>query len=188
MKIQKKNIYLGIITSICSIFLFHSECNAFDRQNTLNQELNENNYMSIKPDFDFPDMNILFSVSNQYKSLCSDELTDFYCIYSAYNQIANKNKTKEKYLGKIIKVPFTVRSYSNGNNDDVYISDQGIMSEYQSQSESSFCHLTNSPNIEKYISETNNKIGVYNVIGVLSDINSSDGMLILDPCFYISKK
>ena len=118
--------------------------------------------------------------------MCSDESYDFYCIYSAYGKIGNSQKTKEKYLGKIIKTPFLVWSYAN-DKDTVYLSDRGYISEYQSIRDSSSCHLVDEKNINKYVSETDNKRGDIEVIGILKNISAIDGRLILDPCFYIKK-
>lgn len=151
-------------------------------QNTLNAF----NYLTVQPDFVFKGMNSLNSVSKYYDLMCSDENYDFYCIYSAYGKIGNSQKTKDKYLGKIIKTPFLVWSYTN-DKDTVYLSDRGYISEYQSIRDSSYCHLVDEKNINKYISETDNKRGDIEVIGILKDISAIDGRLILDPCFYIKK-
>lgn len=148
--------------------------------------LNAFNYLTVQPDFVFKGMNSLNSVSKYYDLMCSDESYDFYCIYSAYGKIGNSQKTKEKYLGKIIKTPFLVWSYAN-DKDTVYLSDRGYISEYQSIRDSSSCHLVDEKNINKYVSETDNKRGDIEVIGILKNISAIDGRLILDPCFYIKK-
>ncbi|MBR5598554.1 MAG: hypothetical protein IKW39_00785 [Alphaproteobacteria bacterium] len=102
--------------------------------------------------------------------------------------MGNRKKTENKYLGKIIKTPFHNWAYSNNRDGTVSITDKGFLSEYQSWEESSSCHLVDEDNIEKYGSETNNKRGTYNVIGVLKEIESYEGKLVLDPCFYIGEE
>lgn len=67
------------------------------------------------------------------------------------------------------------------------IADRGYISEYQSIRDSSSCHLVDEKNINKYVSETDNKRGDIEVIGILKNISAIDGRLILDPCFYIKK-
>lgn len=131
-------------------------------------------------------MNSLNSVSKFYDLMCSDESYDFYCIESAYKKIGNSQKTKDKYLGKIIKTPFMVASYRNDKNT-VYLSDRGYISEYQRQEEASSCHLVDKENISQYIAETGNKQGDVEVIGVLKEISTINGRLVLDPCYYIKK-
>lgn len=96
------------------------------------------------------------------------------------------SKIKDKYLGKIIKTPFLVWSYTNDGNT-VYLSDRGVISEYQSISDASFCHLVDEENINKYITETGNNRGDVEVIGVLKEISTINGRLVLDPCYYIKK-
>lgn len=54
--------------------------------------LNSSNYTKIQPDFTFKGMNSLNSVSKYYDLMCSDESSDFYCIYSAYGKIGNSQK------------------------------------------------------------------------------------------------
>lgn len=139
------------------------------------------------PDYEFKAMNALNSSSKYYDLMCKDESNDFYCIISSYDRIGNNQKTLQKYLGKTVKVPFFIWSYSNNYDGTIYISDKGYVSEYQLESESSYCHLTDSTNIEKFVSESNNQIGDYNVVGVLSEIKSRNGLLVLDPCYYIGK-
>ena len=139
--------------------------------------LNAFNYLTVQPDFVFKGMNSLNSVSKYYDLMCSDESYDFYCIYSAYGKIGNSQKTKEKYLGKIIKTPFLVWSYAN-DKDTVYLSDRGYISEYQSIRDSSSCHLVDEKNINKYVSETDNKRGDIEVIGILKNISAIDGRLL----------
>ncbi len=148
--------------------------------------LNSSNYTKIQPDFIFKGMNSLNSVSKFYDLMCSDESYDFYCIESAYKKIGNSQKTKDKYLGKIIKTPFMVASYRNDKNT-VYLSDRGYISEYQRQEEASSCHLVDKENISQYIAETGNKQGDVEVIGVLKEISTINGRLVLDPCYYIKK-
>lgn len=148
--------------------------------------LNSSNYTKIQPDFIFKGMNSLNSVSKFYDLMCSDESYDFYCIESAYKKIGNSQKTKDKYLGKIIKTPFMVASYRNDKNT-VYLSDRGYISEYQRQEEASSCHLVDKENIHQYIAETGNKQGDVEVIGVLKEISTINGRLVLDPCYYIKK-
>lgn len=77
-----------------------------------------------------------------------------------------------------------VASYRNDKNT-VYLSDRGYISEYQRQEEASSCHLVDKENISQYIAETGNKQGDVEVIGVLKEISTINGRLVLDPCYYI---
>ncbi len=156
------------------------------QQEIKHKTLTEKNYMTIVPDFEFEGMNIFYSDVNIAREECSDESKDFYCIYGKYKQLGQQNIIKNKYLGKIIKVPFYV--WSSGNtNDGAVITDHGSFYENQPQQEAAYCFLSDFENINRFVKETENKKGDYDVIGVLSDIDSFDGMLVLKPCFYIGK-
>ena len=143
--------------------------------------LNSSNYNTIQANFIFNDMGSLKG------EICANESDDFYCIHTVYERLGNAQKTKEKYLGKIIKTPFMIWSYRNVN-ETVYVSDAGWWSEYQQQKDSALCHLVDVENINKLIEETKNKKSRVEVIGILKEISTINGRLVLDPCYYIRKR
>lgn len=109
---------------------------------------------------------------------------DFYGITGELYTIGNRQKTKDKYLGKIIKTPFMAWAYSNSGNT-VYLSDEGYVEEGLATRDYVYCRLVDEENIKKYADESKLNRGTFDVIGVLSSIDTYEGILVLDPCFYI---
>ncbi len=145
--------------------------------------LNSSNYNTIQPDFIFNDMGSLKG------EICDNESDDFYCIHTVYGRLGKAKKTKEKYLGKIIKTPFMVWSYDNANDTGtIYVTDAGWISQYQQQEDAAICHLVDEENIDKLVEETKNKKSRVEVIGILKEIGTTNGKLVLDPCYYIKKR
>lgn len=118
-----------------------------------------------------------------YELWCENELDDLRCVYMLYNEIGKKKSTKDKYLGKIVKTPLLNETYSNGESDDIYLSDVGaggLPAIYSIQ-----CHLTNPDNIADYLDKVGKKRAITNMIGKISNIDSFHSAITLDPCYFI---
>lgn len=100
---------------------------------------------------------------------------DFYGITGELYTIGNRQKTKDKYLGKIIKTPFMAWAYSNSGNT-VYLSDEGYVEEGLATRDYVYCRLVDEENIKKYADESKLNRGTFDVIGVLSSIDTYEGM------------
>lgn len=77
-------------------------------------------------------------------------------------------------------------AYSNSGNT-VYLSDEGYVEEGLATRDYVYCRLVDEENIKKYADESKLNRGTFDVIGVLSSIDTYEGILVLDPCFYIKK-
>lgn len=151
--------------------------------------LNAFNYLTVQPDFVFQKMNRhCMGLTSQYAEIANTFQCnkDFYGITGELYTIGNRQKTKDKYLGKIIKTPFMAWAYSNSGNT-VYLSDEGYVEEGLATRDYVYCHLVDEENIKKYADESKLNRGTFDVIGVLSSIDTYEGILVLDPCFYIKK-
>ena len=151
--------------------------------------LNAFNYLTVQPDFVFQKMNRhCMGLTSQYAEIANTFQCnkDFYGITGELYTIGNRQKTKDKYLGKIIKTPFMAWAYSNSGNT-VYLSDEGYVEEGLATRDYVYCRLVDEENIKKYADESKLNRGTFDVIGVLSSIDTYEGILVLDPCFYIKK-
>lgn len=151
--------------------------------------LNAFNYLTVQPDFVFQKMNrYCMGLTSQYAEIANTFQCnkDFYGITGELYTIGNRQKTKDKYLGKIIKTPFMAWAYSNSGNT-VYLSDEGYVEEGLATRDYVYCRLVDEENIKKYADESKLNRGTFDVIGVLSSIDTYEGILVLDPCFYIKK-
>ena len=151
--------------------------------------LNAFNYLTVQPDFVFQKMNRhCMGLTSQYAEIANTFQCnkDFYGITGELYTIGNRQKTKDKYLGKIIKTPFMAWAYSNSGNT-VYLSDEGYVEEGLATRDYVYCRLVDEDNIKKYADESKLNRGTFDVIGVLSSIDTYEGILVLDPCFYIKK-
>lgn len=151
--------------------------------------LNAFNYLTVQPDFVFQKMNRhCMGLTSQYAEIANTFQCnkDFYGITGELYTIGNRQKTKDKYLGKIIKTPFMAWAYSNSGNT-VYLSDEGYVEEELATRDYVYCRLVDEENIKKYADESKLNRGTFDVIGVLSSIDTYEGILVLDPCFYIKK-
>ncbi|MBO6282062.1 MAG: hypothetical protein J6N49_05990 [Alphaproteobacteria bacterium] len=164
-----------------------AEENSQSRTKKYDEGLNASNYQTYEPDFVFEDVSGVFYVLGKDPSDgCKNELSDLWCIPGLHKQIGQNRKIETKYLGKIVKTPFPVWSYSNSDHG-VDLSDTGSISEYQTSDESLHCIIEDDGNIEKYVAESRNKKGRIEVIGKITDINTYNGRLVLKPCFFIRK-
>lgn len=151
--------------------------------------LNAFNYLTVQPDFVFQKMNRhCMGLTSQYAEIANTFQCnkDFYGITGELYTIGNRQKTKDKYLGKIIKTPFMAWAYSNSGNT-VYLSDEGYVEEGLATRDYVYCRLVDEENIKKYADESKLNRGTFDVIGVLSSIDTYEGILVLDLCFYIKK-
>ncbi|MDY6407331.1 MAG: hypothetical protein SPL08_01325 [Pseudomonadota bacterium] len=171
-----------------------------------NLAFNENNYASYPADFEFgsflfkirgkehPEgtgLEIFSTITNKYGDIsgynhdfwCENDLDDLRCVRLSYEGIGKKKTTRDKYLNKIIKTPLHVSSYSNGMDDDIYLSDTGT--DGLQQKYSIRCHLKDPKNIEKFLNEVGNKKSTLNMIGKIAKIDSYNAAVEIDPCYYI---
>ncbi len=188
-----KLIFVAVVGSLLFVSIKHStektysnnlgNENWFSNMQKSKSLLNSSNYNTIQPDFIFNDMGSLKG------EICDNESDDFYCIHTVYGRLGKAKKTKEKYLGKIIKTPFMVWSYDNDSDTGtIYVTDAGCISQYQQQEDAAICHLVDEENIDKLVEETKNKKSRVEVIGILKEIGTTNGKLVLDPCYYIKKR
>lgn len=151
--------------------------------NSTNAKLDASNYQSYEPDFVFRDSSPFTD-----DKTCEDELSNLYCIPFKYGKLGKAPKVKKKYLEKVIKTPLLIWSTISNDDGSADITDLGFISEYQPSSEAIYCHIEDEDNIDKFVSETKQKRTEVEVIGKVSKIRGYDGLVVLDPCFYIEKK
>ena len=151
--------------------------------NSTNAKLDASNYQSYEPDFVFKDSSPFTD-----DKTCEDELSNLYCIPFKYGKLGKAPKVKKKYLEKVIKTPLLIWSTISNDDGSADITDLGFISEYQPSSEAIYCHIEDEDNIDKFVSETKQKRTEVEVIGKVSKIRGYDGLVVLDPCFYIETK
>lgn len=144
--------------------------------------LNERNYKKYDADFTFSN-----SMPVAIASECEDENKSVRCISTLYHAMGQKNKIQQKYLNKVIRAPLHAWTYDNGDQGDLFIMDSGIFNSYTPSSEAFVCHLLDEDNVSKYVSDVKREKATVEVVGVISEIGSDKGEILLDPCYYVQK-